>query len=220
MNKQLLTDVIDVCREAHQMGLVTGTSGNASFIWDDVIHITATGTNLDALRPDDFAKVTREGDVIEGVPSKELSAHRAIYNTHSDVNSVFHLHGEYIAAYTCVGEPGSSNYPAIGSATPLKVSDQIPLLPYSHTNMKGDYELFLDGATESPVFLQANHGAFVGAATAAEALAKAVNLETNLKVWFLAASSGLPVSVLSPDQKATLHTRSYETNLHKQFITY
>jgi ribulose-5-phosphate 4-epimerase/fuculose-1-phosphate aldolase len=212
--------VIEVCREAHQMGLVSGSSGNASFMWDDVIHITATGTNLDRLESGDFAKVTRSGEVIDGTPSKELSAHQAIYNMHDEVTSVFHLHGEYIAAYTCIAEPGDADYPAIGSATPLKVSDQIPLLPYSHTNIKGDYDLFLEGAKQSPIFLQANHGAFIGAATADEALAKAVSLETNMRVWFIAASAGRPVQVLSTKDKATLHNRSYETNLHKQYIAY
>jgi 3-dehydro-4-phosphotetronate decarboxylase len=220
MLEQRRADVIDVCRQAHQLGLVSGTSGNASFVWDDLVYITATGTNLDRLETADFAVVTRSGEIVEGVPSKELSAHRAIYNMHDDVTCVFHLHGEYIAAYTCIGEPGNGDYPAIGAATPLKVSDHIPLLPYSHTNMKGDYDLFLEAARLTPVFCQANHGAFIGAATASEALAMAVNLETNMRVWFIAASSGRHVSVLSADDKATLHNRAYETNLHKQHIAY
>ena len=68
------------------MGLVSGSSGNASFMWDDVIHITVTGTNLDRLGAGDFAKVTRSGEVIEGRPRKDLGP-PSHHNMHDEVTS-------------------------------------------------------------------------------------------------------------------------------------
>jgi L-fuculose-phosphate aldolase len=216
----LCDELIYECKRAYDIGLVTSTSGNASFIYQDRIYITASGTNLSRLTQEDLAVTSMDGEVIAGLPSKELSAHRAIYNHNPDVKSVFHLHGEYIAAYTCISEAGNDDYPAIGSATPLKVSDKIPMLPYNYTNIKGDYELYEEGAKQSSIFMQCNHGVFIGSDTCKESVEKAINLETNMKVYMLALSTGLKVNVLSPEDKSVLNRRDYPTNVKKELISY
>jgi 3-dehydro-4-phosphotetronate decarboxylase len=174
---------------------------------------------LSSVGPDDYAVVQRDGTVLSGVPSKELSAHRALYDAQPEVRAVLHVHGVYMAAYSCVVAAGDDDYPAVGAACPLKVSDRLPVIPYSHTNIRGDYERFLEGARRAPVFLQRNHGVFVGAPSVADALTIATMLEANFQVFFVAASSGRPMTVLSPEEKATLCNRSYPTNLHSRYIT-
>lgn len=213
-------DLADACARAFSGGLVSASSGNASFRSDGLIFITGTGVNLSSVGEGDYAVVDADGAVLSGVPSKELSAHRALYNAQPEVQAVLHVHGVYIAAYSCIVAEGDNDYPAVGSAAPLKVSDRLPIIPYRHTNIRGDYEYFVAGAQQGPVFLQRNHGAFVGARSLADALTSATLLEANFQVFFIAASSGRPMTILSPEEKATLFRRSYQTNLDKRHITY
>lgn len=213
-------DLARGCARAFSAGLVSASSGNASFRSGGRIFMTATGVSLSSVGEGAYAVVEMDGSVVSGVPSKELSAHRALYNAQSEVQAVLHVHGVYIAAYSCIVAEGDNDYPAVGAAAPLKVSDRLPVVPYSHTNMRGDYENFLAGAQQGPVFLQRNHGVFVGARSIADALTNATMLEANFQVFFIAASSGRPMTILSPEDKATLSDRSYPTNLDKRHVTY
>lgn len=82
-------------------GLAPGSSGNLSFREGEGFVITATGTKLSSLSPEDFVKVVRvEGRKVwvEGkkFPSSETLLHWEVYRMREEINIVFHLHDDEV----------------------------------------------------------------------------------------------------------------------------
>lgn len=75
-------------------GLVSGTWGNLSLkVGDDLMVITPSGAEYEALQPDDIVEVTLSDGVARGGrPSSEGKLHRAIYRNRADIGAVIHTH--------------------------------------------------------------------------------------------------------------------------------
>jgi len=85
-------------KELHNKGLLSGSSGNISWrVQQNHILMTAHGSYLGYLKPEDIVLVNLEGHLIEGQkpPTSEASLHLAIYHHFSDKNITIHAHSPY-----------------------------------------------------------------------------------------------------------------------------
>ncbi len=205
----LIKELMCFSREAYDLKLVDSFSGNSSVRHGNSIYISATGTCLGRLKKRDIAEVSLDGTHIKHMPSKEIDGHLVLYKNHKDVNAVLHVHGEYIAAYSAIAEPGNDDYPAMCTAPAWAITDKIPVMEYFHPCLNDNYERFLKIGRGSTIFIQQNHGIFIGAKSMKQAVFIAEILEENFKVYFIALSSGKHVKVLTQAQKTELFTRSY-----------
>ncbi len=99
-------------------GLVVMHSGNASGIDRErgLVLIKPSGVDYDALRPEDLAVVTLDGeragaaDVPDGVasplkPSVDTSHHLALYRGDPSIGGVIHTHSNHATAWAAAGLP-------------------------------------------------------------------------------------------------------------------
>lgn len=75
-------------------GLVTGTSGNLSMRAGEDVLVTASGTTLGELTPEDLTLVSPSGQARSGArpPTSELPLHLAVYRAFPSVQAIAHAH--------------------------------------------------------------------------------------------------------------------------------
>ncbi len=97
MSEPLQTRIIDIGKLLWDKGLVTGFNGNISARLDaQTLLITATGTCLGYLRPQDILTMKVSGDVVgQGTASSERLMHTEIYKNLPAVSAVVHTHPTY-----------------------------------------------------------------------------------------------------------------------------
>ncbi|PRA81232.1 class II aldolase/adducin family protein [Microbacterium sp. MYb66] len=87
-------------------GLALASGGNLSArIDDETFVVTASGTWLDRLTPEDFSVMSLSGEVISGSPSpsSEWKLHQRSYQTRQDVNAVVHVHPQHAVLLNALG---------------------------------------------------------------------------------------------------------------------
>lgn len=107
----LLDELVDqlclVGKEAVQNGLVLATGGNISARLpdSDVFVVTGSGTYLDKLTRESFARMDLSGNIVTGFtrPSSEWKLHQRTYIARPDVNSVIHVHPQHAVLLDALG---------------------------------------------------------------------------------------------------------------------
>jgi len=179
-------------------GLVTGTAGNLSVRIGDHVVVTASGTVLGELTPDDLSVVDLAGTVLAGAakPTSELPLHLSIYRAHP-VTAVAHGHA-----------PASV---AVGLT-----SDELPPVHYLTMLLGGvvrvaDYATFgsaelaaavTAALTDRSAALLRNHGSVAVGADIAQACSRLELVEWLADVYCRAAALGVP-RVLTATELAT-----------------
>jgi L-fuculose-phosphate aldolase len=99
-------------------GLVRGTEGNASARAGELVVISPSGLEYDALRAEDVCLLTTRGELLEGSgPSVELPMHLAVLAARPDVGAVVHTHSPCATARPPVPvASGVSGTPELGAA--------------------------------------------------------------------------------------------------------
>ncbi len=99
--ENLKNKIIEIGKLLWDKGLVTGFNGNISARVDDqTLLITATGTCLGYLKPQDIVLINLSGEVIgEGKASSERFMHTEIYKNFPKINAVVHTHPTYTNGY-------------------------------------------------------------------------------------------------------------------------
>jgi len=106
----LVQQLITVGRKAVAAGLVIGSGGNLSARdpGSDECVVTASGTWLDDLCPQDFSLVGICDGAVRGGnprPSSEVQLHLATYLVRPDVNAIVHLHPQTSVLLDATGHP-------------------------------------------------------------------------------------------------------------------
>jgi L-fuculose-phosphate aldolase len=101
--------LIGVGRDVVRAGLVVASGGNLSVRppGSDTVWVTAAGSFLDRLTPDDIVAVTLDdgGAPAAGPrPSTEVALHLATYRVRPDVHAVVHLHPQVAVLLDALGE--------------------------------------------------------------------------------------------------------------------
>ena len=193
-DKELLAQAIEVCRLLFLRNKTSGSSANMSFLNEaGELYVTASGTCFGTLVPEDFSKLSPDGELISGrKPSKELPAHLLLYRHCPDVKAVIHTHGRDAVLWSFT--EGLDPNDCIPPHTPylaMKVGN-VGLVDYFKPGSK---ELFEDvekrlKECRSSALLLKQHGAFVGGKSIMDAFYNLEELEESCAVaWALSRRS-------------------------------
>jgi len=192
-------DVVDTCRALRREGLVVGTAGNVSVRDGDLIAVSPSGVDYDALTPD-LVAVHRldDGEPVEApVPaSTELALHLLVV-ARTGAGAVVHTHAPASTALGVVADelPATHYYVALFGG-PVRVA---PYATFGTPQLARSVAAALEGRTAA---LMDRHGAVVTGTSARQALDRARYLEYLCEVQLRALATGLPVRTLTPEQLA------------------
>ena len=170
-------------------GLIVGSSGNVSARTADGMLITPsgsdpeTGVELVALSMDGVVR----GDCA-GTPSSEWALHAAVYRACPEAAFVVHTHADACTALACLG----SSLPAFHYMVVQFGGADVRCAPYVTFGTPALADHAARAIRGRSACLLGNHGMIVCAATAREALTRAVLLETLCRQYLLTLSAGTP----------------------------
>ncbi|AFM19818.1 ribulose-5-phosphate 4-epimerase-like epimerase or aldolase [Mycolicibacterium chubuense NBB4] len=192
--------VVDACRFLSRSGLVVGTAGNVSIRVDDVVVISPSGVDYEAMSAADVGIHDLDGNVVDAAlaPSSELALHLAVYRS-SEHSAVVHTHAPASTALSTVVDevPASHYYTAL-------FGGGIRVAPYATFGTQQLADNVTAALRDRSAALMGNHGAVL----AGTALPKVLNLVPYLEyvcdVQLRAMASGAPVRVLDDEEIAAV----------------
>lgn len=171
-----LTQLIDAGRTVVERGLVLASGGNLSArIDNETFAVTASGTWLDRLTPDDFSIIDTAGEVVGGhhKPSVEWKLHHHTYAVRPDTRSVIHLHPQHAVLVDLLGHPVRCT--TLDHAFYLGHVARVPFRPAGSEEIATlASEAVADGTN---AVILAHHGCSALGDTVEMALRRAMNLE-------------------------------------------
>ena len=182
----------DFCNSLYQRNLVCGVGGNVSVKYNEKLFITPSGYSLGEINPDVIVSVNMEAQVMDGgTPSKDTGMHLVIYKERSDVNTVCHVHGASLIAFSTLINPGKDVLPPL---TPgfVYLAHPLAMLPFI---MPGSEELsesvkeIFSSSTCRALLLQ-NHGLVTVGKTFQEAINVAEEIDEAVKIWLQTGGKG------------------------------
>ena len=185
-------EVVEACRSLSRSGLVVGTAGNVSIRVDDLVAISPSGVDYEAMSPRDVGIHDLDGNVVDAVlaPSSELALHLAVYGS-SDHTAVVHTHAPASTALSTIVDevPASHYYSALFGGV-------IRVAPYATFGTRQLADNVATALRDRSAALMGNHGAVLAGA----ALPKVMNLVPYLEyvcdVALRAMATGARVRVL------------------------
>jgi len=191
-------EIIDIGQRIYDRGLATGTDGNISYrASKDHLLITASGTCLGQLKPDDILAVDYSGNALstERRPSSELPMHLAAYRLRPDINAVIHAHPPTATGFSIAGL--SLAAPVIPEI--VMTLGEIPTAPYATPSSEEGALALAELVTRHDAILLDRHGAITVGSTLEEAFYKMEKVEytamVTLTAWLLGKTE-----LLSPEQ--------------------
>jgi L-fuculose-phosphate aldolase len=194
-------EVLKAAQQMSREGFVVGTSGNVSLHFKDsegrdLVAITPSGRDYDAMKPNDIVMVDLEGQRVEGelTPSVETMLHTGIYKVREKVNAIIHTHPIYGSIIAVAG----LEIPAILDDQVTQIGGEIRVAPYA---LSGSPEMTGNAiAALGPrnAVLLANHGAISVGRNMREAFTMCQLLEKTAKIYVFALSLG-KVNVVPTD---------------------
>lgn len=129
--EQLREEICTVGKSLYERGYTVGSAGNISARLEDGWLITPTDACLGRLKPEEIAKVSKDGTWVSGnKPSKTLELHRQVYDRNPEVNGVVHTHSTSLVALTLAGVWNKDDIlPPLTPYQIMKVG-HIPLIAY------------------------------------------------------------------------------------------
>lgn len=193
--------IIDQCRRMNAIGLNQGTSGNISVRQDDRMLITPSAIPYEAMEPEMIAAMPLDGE--DGAwdgplkPSTEWRFHLDIMKGRPEVGAIVHAHAPFCTALAiCRKDIPACHYMiATFGGTNVRCSGYAT---YGTAALSDTVLAALEGRTAC---LMANHGMIATGADLDEAMARAIELETLARQYYLTLAIGGPV-LLSADEMA------------------
>lgn len=179
-------------------GSQKGSGGNVSVkISESVMAITPSSVKYQELSPGDICVVGFDLSVIEGnkkmKPSMESGMHSIIYQRRPDVNAVVHTHQIYGSVFALINTP----IPALFDEVSLALGQMVEIVPYA---LSGSRALANNVAKKlsnnANAYVIQNHGILALGKDLDAAILNAELLEKVAQIYYLALSTGKPVSTL------------------------
>jgi len=171
----LTAELIDAGRHLVERGLVQASGGNLSvrLPGTERFLVTATGTWLDRLTPDDFVELTLDGDRVGGgAPSVEWKLHQRTYAVRSDVACIVHLHPQHVLLVDMLGAP--LRFTTLDHQYYLGSAGRVPFHPSGSQEIA---DAAAEAARDHDAVVLAHHGCSTVGNTVSMALRRALNLE-------------------------------------------
>lgn len=182
-----INHAIWVAHSLFQRGKATGSVANLSFLHEDKIYITATGTCFGTLKPDEFAVLDMDGNQYHHVkPSKEWPLHLSVYKAKPDIGAVLHTHSTYSVLWSCL--PGLNESDCIPDHTPyLKMKlGNVGLIPYEKPGSQELFHAFEKRVKDCDGWILSHHGPVVPGKDIMEAFYILEELEESARIaWEL-----------------------------------
>lgn len=179
--KKNVAEIVAVCNEIYNKGLVSGKAGNVSARFGDVVAITPTLKSLSQLDEEDIVLVNMEGEVLtKGKPSSEVNMHLEIYKKRSDVTAIVHTHSPYATGFA-FSDKKLKRLEGFGEI-------KNPYLPFIEYEKPGTDELAQsasEGLGDEDVLILKNHGVVCVSDNLKEAMLLAVFVEETAKTQFI-----------------------------------
>lgn len=170
---------------AHQLfarRLVRGSTGNISFRHENKIYISRSGSCFGRLSKEDFAVLSVNGQIVEGLPSKEYPLHLTFYRQDSETNAVIHTHSLFTTALSCMRKPDVS-IQKLYSYTPylrMLTEGKSGVAAYGPPGSKQLFDTFEKVfSADTRTYVLKNHGIAVGAKSAYKAFDIVEEFETS-----------------------------------------
>ena len=182
----------DFCNSLYNRNLVCGVGGNVSVRLNDKVFVTPSGYSLGEITPDAVVSVNMDCKVLNGdTPSKEIGMHLRIYKVRSDVNTVCHVHGASLIAFSTLITPGKDVLPPI---TPgfVYLAHPLAMLPFimpgSEKLSEAVKEIF--SSSNCGALLLQNHGLVTTGKSFQEAINIAEEIDEAVNIWLLTKGKG------------------------------
>ena len=190
--------VVEACQFLSRSGLVVGTAGNVSIRVDDLVVISPSGVDYEAMSPRDVGIHDLDGNAVDAVlaPSSELALHLAVYGS-SEHSAVVHTHAPASTALSTVVDevPASHYYSALFGGA-------IRVAPYATFGTQQLADKVTAALRDRAAALMGNHGAVLAGAALPKVLNLVPYLEYVCDVQLRAMASGAPVRVLDAEEIA------------------
>lgn len=179
-------------------GSLRGSGGNVSARIDDTtMAITPSGVKYQELSLNDICIIgfdNKEIAVKKGrKPSIEAGIHSVIYQKRPEVNAIVHTHQIYGSVFAVLNTP----IPALFDEISWALGKSVDVIPYA---LSGSKELAANvGAklsNNANAYIIQNHGVLALGKNMDEALVHAELLEKAAQIYYLALSTGKPVTQL------------------------
>jgi len=183
---QLREALVEAGRHFHARGLAIGTAGNLSVRLDDGYLVTPTNASLGRLDPAGLAKLDPDFRPVSGdKPTKEVSMHRAFYESRPGTEAVVHLHSTHAAALSfCRYLPALDPIPVFSPYYVMRVG-HLPVLPYFRPGSEAIGEAIRALRGRYRAVLLANHGPVNAGASLQDAITSAEELEETARIFLM-----------------------------------
>jgi len=178
--------LVEAGRHFHARGLAIGTAGNLSVRLDDGYLVTPTNASLGRLDPAGLAKLDPDFRPVSGdKPTKEVSMHRAFYESRPGTEAVVHLHSTHAAALSfCRYLPALDPIPVFSPYYVMRVG-HLPVLPYFRPGSEAIGEAIRALRGRYRAVLLANHGPVNAGASLQDAITSAEELEETARIFLM-----------------------------------
>ena len=197
------TTVARLYQQLGERGLIVGSSGNVSLRVGDGMVVTPSGGSPEDVAVDGMIAMALDGTVADdGTPSSEWPMHAAIYRTYKDAGCIVHTHADACTALACLDQ----ELPAFHYMVQQFGGETVRCAPYVTFGTPALAELAVAALEGRTGCLLANHGMIVFAASAEQALTRAVLLETLCRQYLMAKAAGTP-RLLTAEEMASAKAR-------------
>jgi L-fuculose-phosphate aldolase len=182
----LRLEIIKVCRKLESRGLIAASDGNVSTrAGRDSILITPSGVSKSEMAPEEIAKTSMLGDLLEGPlkPSSEIRMHLLVYGMRPDISAIVHAHPPVATAFTLAGYPFNSKVlPEV-----WMMLGKVPVAPYATPSTEEVPSSIEPFVMESRAILLKRHGALTFGSDLVQAYMRMEKIEHCARILFYAA---------------------------------
>ncbi|WP_439579928.1 class II aldolase/adducin family protein [Elioraea sp.] len=182
--------VIATCQEMNRLGINQGRSGNVSVRVPEGFLVTGSGIPYEAMQPRHIVEMDLDGGYRgEVLPSSEWRMHLDLMRTRADAQAVVHTHSTHATALSCLrlGIPAFHYMVAVAGGADISCAD------YATFGTAALSRQMLAAMEGRAACLLANHGVVAIGRSLEDALARAVEVETLAKQYWIARTLGQPV---------------------------
>nr|WP_180202972.1 aldolase [Pseudomonas sp. SbOxS1]NYU02551.1 aldolase [Pseudomonas sp. SbOxS1] len=192
--EQLREEICIVGKSLYERGYTVGSAGNISARLEDGWLITPTDACLGRLKPEEIAKVSKDGTWVSGSkPSKTLELHRQVYDRNPEVNGVVHTHSTSLVALTLAGVWAKDDIlPPLTPYQIMKVG-HIPLIDYQRPGSPDVAAQVAQLATNVRGVMLERLGPVVWESSVSKASFALEELEETAKLWMMSNPKPAPL---------------------------